>query len=108
MSRAPIEWDWTTAETGWINCIDPATGRRTTLTTTGGAVAVVLDRTGRLLTLDDQNDLVLRDPVAGRVVARVASNATLKGSSNASFSSSIRWARPSLSRSRQTSPIRTR
>jgi len=48
----------------------------------------VLDRSGRLLTLDDQNDLVLRDPVAGRVLALVASNATLKGTSTGSFSAS--------------------
>jgi len=41
-------------------------------------VAAVLDRTGQLLTLDDQNDLVLRDPVRGRVLALVAGNATLK------------------------------
>jgi len=59
----------------------PATGKRTTLTT-GGVVAAVLDRTARLLTLDDQND-----PVAGRVVALVASNATLNEASDGSFSS---------------------
>ncbi len=75
-------------ESDWIDRIDPATGRRTTLTTAGGAVAAVLDRSGRLLTLDDQNDLVLRDPVAGRVLAMVASNATLKGTSTGSFSAS--------------------
>jgi len=74
----------------------PATGERTTLTT-GGATVAVLDRTCRLLTLDDQSDLVLRDPVsglvlrdpvAGRVVATVASNATVKGSSDGNFSPS--------------------
>ncbi len=75
-------------ESDWIDRIDPATGRRTTLTPTGGAVVAVLDRTGRLLTLDDQNDLVLRDPVTGRVLAMVASNATLKGTSTGSFSAS--------------------
>ncbi len=75
-------------ETDWIDRIDPATGRRTTLTPMGGAVAAVLDRSGRLLTLDDQNDLVLRDPVTGRVLAMVASNATLKGTSTGSFSAS--------------------
>jgi len=42
---------------------EQTTARRTTLTTTGGAVVAVLDRTGRVLTLDDQNDLVLHDPV---------------------------------------------
>ncbi len=62
-------------------------GKRTTLTT-GGAVAVVLDRTGRLLPLDDQDNLVVRDPSSGRILAMAASNATLKGSSDASFSSS--------------------
>jgi hypothetical protein len=51
----------------------------------GGVVAGVLDRTGRLLTLDDQNDLVLRDPVAGRVLALGTSNATLKGASDGNF-----------------------
>jgi len=88
MSRARIKWDWTNAETDWIDCIDPATGRRTTLTTTGDALAAVLDRSGRLLTPDDQDDLVLRDPMTGRMLAMVASNATLKGASDASFSSS--------------------
>jgi len=48
----------------------------------------VLDRTGRLLTLDDQDNLVLRDPTTGRVLVMAASNATLKGSSDGSFSSS--------------------
>jgi len=65
----------------------PATGKRATLTT-GEAVVAVLDRTGRLLTLDDQSDLVLRDPTTGRVLAMVASNATLKGTSTGSFSAS--------------------
>jgi len=49
---------------------------------------VVLDRTGRLLPLDDQDNLVVRDPSSGRILAMAASNATLKGSSDASFSSS--------------------
>ncbi len=65
----------------------PATGKCATLTT-GEAVVAVLDRTGRLLTLDDQNNLVLRDPTTGRILAMAASNATLKGASDASFSSS--------------------
>jgi hypothetical protein len=51
-------------------------------------VAAVLDRTGRLLTLDDQGDLVLRDPVGGRVLALAARNATLKGTSTGGFSAS--------------------
>ena len=62
--------------------------RRTTLTPTGGAVVAVLDRTGRLLTLDDQDNLVVRDPTMGRILAMAASNATFKGSSDASFSAS--------------------
>ncbi len=49
---------------------------------------MVLDRTGRLLPLDDQDNLVVRDPSSGRILAMAASNATLKGSSDASFSSS--------------------
>jgi len=53
-----------------------------------GVVAVVLDRTGQLLTLDDQNDLVLRDSMAGCLVVMVASNAILKSASDVSFSSS--------------------
>jgi len=65
----------------------PATGKRTTLTT-GGVVVAVLDRTGWLLTLDDQSDLVLRDPVGGRVLALAARNATLKGTSSGGFSAS--------------------
>jgi len=65
----------------------PATGKRATLTT-GEAVVAVQDRTGRLLTLDDQGDLVLRDPVGGRVLALAASNATLKGTSAGGFSAS--------------------
>jgi len=73
-------------EADWIDRIDPATGRRTILTTTGGVVVAVLARSGRLLTLDDQSDLVLRDAATGRVRALVAGNATLKGSSDASFS----------------------
>jgi len=76
------------SETDWIDRIDPATGRRTTVTTTGGVVAAVLAATGWLLTLDDQSDLVLRDPATGRVLALVAPNATLKGSSDGSFSAS--------------------
>ncbi len=75
-------------ETDWIDRIDPATGRRTTVTTTGGTVAAVLAATGWLLTLDDQSDLVLRDPTTGRVLTLVAPNATLKGSSDGSFSAS--------------------
>jgi hypothetical protein len=51
-------------------------------------VVTVQDRTCRLLTLDDQSDLVLRDPVGGRVLALVASNATLKGTNTGSFSAS--------------------
>jgi len=51
-------------------------------------VVAVLDRTSRLLTLDDQNNLVLRDPATGCILAMAASNATLKGASDASFSSS--------------------
>jgi len=39
------------------------------VTTTGGVIAAVLAATGWLLTLDDQNDLVLRDPPTGRVRA---------------------------------------
>ncbi len=65
----------------------PATGKRTTLTT-GGVVVTVQDRTCRLLTLDDQSDLVLRDPVGGRVLALAARNATLKGTSTGGFSAS--------------------
>jgi len=65
----------------------PATGKRATLTT-GEAVVAVQDRTGRLLTLDDQGDLVLRDPVGGRVLALAAGNATLKGTSAGGFSAS--------------------
>jgi len=68
--------------------IDPATWQRTILTTGAGAVVTVLDRTGRLLTLDDQANLVVRDPMTGRILAMAASNATLKGSGDASFSSS--------------------
>ncbi len=48
----------------------------------------MLDRTGWLLTLDDQSDLVLRDPVGGRVLALTARNATLKGTSSGGFSAS--------------------
>jgi hypothetical protein len=47
----------------------------------------VLDRTRWLLTLDDQNNLVVRDPTTGRILALAASNATLKGSSDGNFSS---------------------
>ncbi len=65
----------------------PATGKRATLTT-GEAVVAVQDRTGRLLTLDDQGDLVLRDPVGGRMLALAAGNATLKGTSAGGFSAS--------------------
>jgi len=72
----------------WIDRIDPATKARTTLTEAGGAVGAVLTRSGRLLTLDGQGNLVLRDPANGTVVAVVATNATLAGSSGASFSSS--------------------
>jgi len=46
----------------------------------------VLAATGWLLTLDDQSDLVVRDPTTGRVLALVAANAILKGSSDGSFS----------------------
>jgi len=52
------------------------------------AVVAVLDRSGRLLTLDDQDNLVVRDPTTGRILAMAASNATLRGASDASFSSS--------------------
>jgi len=72
----------------WIDRIDPATKARTTLTEAGGAVGAVLTRSGRLLTLDGQGNLVLRNPASGTVVAVVATNATLTGSSGASFSSS--------------------
>jgi len=41
-----------------------------------------------LLTLDDQGDLVLRDPVGGRVLALAARSATLKGTSTGGFSAS--------------------
>ncbi len=54
----------------------------------GGAAVAVLDRTCRLLTLDDQSDLVLRDPVGGRVLALAARNATLKGTSTGGLSAS--------------------
>jgi len=72
----------------WIDRIDPTTKARTTLTEAGGAVGAVLTRSGRLLTLDGQGNLVLRDPANGTVVAVVATNATLAGSSGSSFSSS--------------------
>jgi len=72
----------------WIDRIDPTTKARTTLTEAGGAVGAVLTRSGRLLTLDGQGNLVLRDPTNGTAVAVVATNATLAGSSGASFSSS--------------------
>jgi len=75
-------------ETDWIDRIDPVARRRTTLTQAGGVVVAVLDRTDRLLTLDDQSDLVLRDPVGGRVLALAARNATLKGTSSGGFSAS--------------------
>jgi len=76
------------SETDWIDRIDPATGRRTTVTTTGGVIVAVLAATRWLLTLDDQSDLVVRDPTTGRMLAMVAPNATLKGSSDGSFSAS--------------------
>jgi hypothetical protein len=54
----------------------------------GRAVVAVLDRIGRLLTLDDQDNLVVHDPTTGRMLAMAASNAPLKGSSDGNFSSS--------------------
>ena len=103
-------------ESDWIDRIDPVARRRTTLTQAGGVVVAVLDRTGPAgcsrstiratsCSATPWGDACSRWPPVTRHSKGRAPAASPRRTLRTS--SSTRRARPSPSRSRRTSPIRT-
>jgi len=62
-----------------IDRIDPTARTRTLLAPQGGVLVGVTARTGRLISRDDQGDLILRDEHDGHILGTLAPNAAWNG-----------------------------